>query len=240
MKVKGSLTSADDFDPSFLPAEFYHRDDYVLEASSLAEGRMMEFRMRSEGRAATSIDDFLALIDGESGRVVAANDDFAGRSNNAGLRFMPIPGKSYLLRASSAVERDLGRYILSAESLSPTKSSALATISLGGTAKGKIGISSEIDDRYYTFKRDYLLAPVEEGTKVFATMESSRFDAYLIVIDASDLSVVTEGDSGGLSGGVDNARVSFAPRAGHRYLIRCTSYDPRQWGAYTLVTGVEP
>jgi hypothetical protein len=51
---------------------------------------------------------------------------------------------------------------------------------------------------------------------------------------------VTEADSGGPVGGRDNARATFTPRAGHRYLIRATTYDPRQRGAFTLATGLAP
>ncbi len=75
---------------------------------------------------------------------------------------------------------------------------------------------------------------------MFVTLASTKFDAYLIVLDASDLSPVEEGDVGGPAGGRDNARLEFTPTAGHQYLIRATTYDPNEKGPFTLVTGVAP
>ena len=78
------------------------------------------------------------------------------------------------------------------------------------------------------------------GQEVFVTLSSVKFDAYLIVLDASDLTVVAEGDVGGPPGGRDNARTSFVPKAGRRYLVRPTTYDPNEKGAFSLSTGLVP
>jgi len=235
----GTLSAADDLDPFSLPASYF-KDDFLLDCSAVPAGGVVELRMRSKGRAAVGIDDFLAVIDAESGRVIGGNDDFAGKTNDAGLRFIPVPGKSYLLRASSAVERDSGSYTLSGGAPVVGATTPLAVIGIGASAAGKLAASSELDERYFTFKRDYLLAPAVAGREIFVTLAAAKFDAYLIVLDASDLSVVTEADSGGPAGGRDNARATFTPRAGHRYLIRATTYDPRQRGAFTLATGLAP
>jgi antitoxin (DNA-binding transcriptional repressor) of toxin-antitoxin stability system len=238
--VAGSLTADDPFDPFFQPGGFFHKDDFRLLTDAVPAGSMLEIRMKSKGSAARGIDDFISLIDAESGRLVAANDNFAGRSNDAGLRFMPVPGKSYLLRASSGEERDLGRYTLSSRVLSTAGKSLLGSLAPGATVKGKLSAASEIDERYLTFKRDHLLDPVEAGEEVVLTLSSTKFDAYLIVLDASDLTLVTEADSGGPAGGRDNARASFVAAPGRRYLVRATTYDPREKGAYVLSAGLAP
>jgi hypothetical protein len=196
--------------------------------------------MDSKGSAAKGIDDFLVLLDGESGRMIAGNDNFTGRTNNSGLRFIPVPGKSYRLRATSGVERDVGNYKLTASLPVPTTRTALVNLGSGGGFSGKLSVASELDDRYFTFKRDFLLTPANPGQEYFVTLSSAAFDAYLIVLDASDLTVVTEADGGGLVGGRDNARATFTAQAGRRYLVRATTYEPGERGAYQLEAGQVP
>jgi hypothetical protein len=238
-KITGTLDSSDALDPSF-PGQSYFKDDYRFQAP-VAGGGMVEVRMTSKGKPVRAIDDFLSLIDAESGRVLAANDNFAGKSNDAGLRFFPVPGKSYLLRASSAEEDDFGTYQLSGSTpVTGTKKSAFGSIGIGASVTGKLAASSELDQSYFTFKRDYLLAPVSTEQTVEATLAAARFDAYLIVLDASDLSIVAEGDVGGPAGGRDNARVEFIARPGRRYLIRATTYSEREVGSFTLTTAAIP
>jgi hypothetical protein len=239
--VGGTLSTGDLADPFFLPGTTYFKDDYLLDFSALTPGKLVELRMTSKGSAAKGIDDFLSLIDAESGRLIAGNDNFAGKKNDAGLRFMPVPGKAYLLRASSSEERDTGIYQLTATS--PTagaQKSTVGAIGIGGAASGKLSAASEIDERYFTFKYDYLLNEVAADQDVVVTLESAKFDAYLMVLDASDLTVVTEGDVGGPAGGRDNAKAEFTARAGRRYLIRATTYDRLEKGAYILKTSAAP
>lgn len=236
----GSLATSDPFDPLSIPAGSFFSDDYRLDTSAVPAGRVVEVRMDSKGSAAKGIDDFLALLDAESGRIIAGNDNFSGKTNNSGLRFIPVPGKSYRLRATSGVERDVGSYTLASLLPDTTAKTALGNLGSGGVASGKLSVGSELDERYETFKRDFLLTPANPGEEYFVTLSSAKFDAYLIVLDASDLTVVTEADVGGPAGGRDNARATFTARAGHRYLLRATTYDPREKGAYTLEAGQVP
>ncbi len=239
--IKGSLSVADTPDPFFLPGSTFFKDDYRLNSPSFPEGGLVEILTKSKGSAAKGIDDFLALIDAESGRLVAGSDDFAGKANDAGLRFIPTPGKFYLLRTSSSVEEDIGLYTLTAATpVTSGKKAAISEIAPGASASGKLSAASELDEVYLTFKRDYLLTGATPGQKLFVTLSSTKFDAYLIVLDASDLSPVKEGDVGGPSGGRDNARLEFTPEANRRYLIRATTFDPKEKGPFTLVTGVAP
>jgi secreted trypsin-like serine protease len=241
-KALAGMLSANDLpDPFFLPGATYYKDDYLLDPSTLTPGKLLEFRMTSKGNAAKGIDDFLGLIDGESGRLVAGNDNFAGKANDAGLRFIPVPGKTYVLRASASEERDTGSYQLAATSpTAEAKKSNVGAIVVGGSASGKLSAASELDERYFTFKYDYLLSQVAADQEVAVTLESTKFDAYLVVLDASDLTVVTEGDGGGPSGGRDNAKAVFTARAGRHYLIRATTYDTLEKGAYVLKTSAAP
>ena len=238
--ASGALASSDPFDPLSVPAGSYFSDDFRLDTSAVPAGRVVEVRMDSKGSAAKGIDDFLVLLDGESGRLIAGNDNFTGKTNNSGLRFIPVPGKSYRLRATSGGELDVGNYKLTASLPVPTAKTALANLGSGGKGSGKLGAASELDDRYFTFKRDFLLTPANPGEEYFVTLSSTKFDAYLIVLDASDLTVVTEADGGGPAGGRDNARATFTARPGHHYLLRASTYDPGERGAYTLEAGQAP
>lgn len=236
----GSLTATDAFDPLSLPAGSFFSDDFRLDTSAVPAGRVVELRMNSKGSAARGIDDFLTLIDGESGRIIAGNDNFTGRTNNSGLRFIPLPGKSYRVRASSGVERDAGSYTLSASLSVPSAKTPLGNLGGGGSASGKLAVSSELDDRYFTFKRDFLLTPPAAGVEYAVTLSSTKFDAYLVVLDASDLTVVTEADGGGPSKGYDDARATFTALPGRRYLLRATTYATGERGAFTLEAGPLP
>jgi secreted trypsin-like serine protease len=238
--ISGALATSDPFDPLSVPAGSYYSDDFRLDTSAVTAGRVVEIRMDSKGSAAKGIDDFLALLDAESGRIIAGNDNFSGKTNNSGLRFIPVPGKAYRLRATSGGELDVGNYKLTASLPVPTAKTALVNLGSGGSGSGKLGAASELDDRYFTFKRDFLLTPANPGEEYFVTLSSSAFDAYLIVLDASDLTVVTEADGGGPAGGRDNARATFTARPGHRYLLRASTYDPGERGAYTLEAGQVP
>lgn len=232
--LKGSLSTTDPADPLLQPGPVYYKDDFVLDASLLPGGQLVELKMKSKGRGAAGVDDFLALIDMESGRVLAGNDDFIGKSNDAGLRFLPTPGRSYLLRLSSATPEDTGAYTLSAGVPKLTVKTPVATIAPGATVVGKLSSGSELDERGYTAKRDYLLESRPGGEEIVLTLASTKFDAVLVVFDAGDLSVVSQGDGGGPAGGVHNARATFTTRTGHRYLIRVTTYEEREAGPYTL------
>ena len=234
--LKASLTAADPFDPFFEPGGSYYKDDYQLDTSAVPTESIVEIAMKSKGSAATGIDDFVGLIDGESGKLITGNDNLAGKSNDAALRFMPVPGKSYTVRCSSSVPRDVGSYTLSAIVPKLTVKTPLALIGASQSVTGKLAAASELDDHYFTAKRDYLLQGETTGQAVVVTLASAKFDAYLIILDAADLSVVIEGDTGGPAGGVNNALASFVPEAGHRYIIRATTYDERESGAYVLST----
>ena len=135
---------------------------------------------------------------------------------------------------------DTGAYTLTAGVPKLTVKTPLATIVVGGSAVGKLSSASEIDERNFTAKRDYLLQSLPGDQEIVLTLASTKFDAVLIVLDAADLSVVTQGDGGGPAGGIHNARATFTTKQGHRYLIRATTYEEGEAGNYTLTTAPVP
>lgn len=237
--VKGRLVAEDPFDPFFLPSGEYLKDDYRLMLPGEAVGKLLELHMKSSGRGAAGVDSALELIDAESGRLLIGSDSFTQRTADAGLRFLPVPGKAYTLRASSSVENDIGSYTASAALPKLSPKTALATLALGASAKGKLSKGSELDEHYFVAKRDYLLDAVAADTPVFVTLESTQFDAYLLVLDATTLHTVKEADGGGPAGGIHNARAEFTAEAGKRYLLRAMTYEQGESGAYTITTGAQ-
>ena len=237
--LKGSLAVGDAYDPLFLPGGEYLKDDFALDFSPIPSATLIEIAMNSKaGRA--GIDDFLSLIDTESGRVVAWNDNRSRKSNNSVLRFAPVPGKSYLVRATSSPENDTGNYSLLGGIPKITPKTPVAPLGFGAVVSGKLSAASELDEARGAAKRDYLLAPVAVGSEVEVTLESSRFDAYISILDAADLSAAAEGDGGGPAGGLHNARATFSAEPGRRYLVRVTTYEPNEAGPYILKTSTTP
>jgi hypothetical protein len=238
--LKGSLAVGDAYDPLFLPGGEYLKDDFGLDFSSIPSEQLIELAMNSKGAGLAGIDDFLSLIDAESGKLVGANDNRSRKSNNSVLRFAPVPGKSYLVRATSSPENDTGNYSLLGSMPKVTPKTPVVPLAMGATVSGKLSAGSEIDETRVTAKRDYLLASLPVGTGVGVTLESTRFDAYIVILDASDLGIVTEGDGGGPAGGIHNARATFVTEPGHRYLVRITTYEEAEVGPYILKTFATP
>lgn len=236
----GSLATSDPYDPNFQPGgEFFH-DDYLLDIFPGYARFGKELRMRSTGATAWGIDDSLSLIDGETGRLVSVNDNFVGKSNDAGLRFFPVPGKPYIVRASSAVRRDIGRYTITMIEPPLGFESPLAVVHPGHTPSAHLTATSELDESRGTFKRDFLLDRVSGGETVTVTLTSRKFDAYLMILDAADLTVIHQADTGGPASGRGDARVQFVFQPERQYLIRATTRSPREKGAYTLIVDSGP
>lgn len=238
--LKGSLVVGDAYDPLFLPGGEYLKDDFGLNFASIPQGTLIEIAMNSKGAGRAGIDDFLSLIDAESGKLVAANDNRSRKVNNSVLRFAPVPGKSYMVRTSSSPENDTGNYSLLGSMPKVTPKTPVAPLAIGATLAGKLSAASELDESRGTAKRDYLLADLPAGTEVAVTMESTPVDAYIVILDASDLSIVGGGDGGGPAGGLHNARATLVAESGHRYIVRATTYEPDEAGPYVLKAFTTP
>jgi subtilisin family serine protease len=81
-----------------------------------------------------------------------------------------------------------------------------------------------------SYKDDYLYRSSTTGT-VQLNMNSSQFDTYLQVVNASTGQVVAYDDD---SGPGVNSQVSFTATAGTSYLVRATSYSAYATGTYDL------
>lgn len=108
-----------------------------------------------------------------------------------------------------------------------------ATASTANTLFGSLDYSDEIDwnQAYsYAYRDDYLLSGLNNQT-VQINLDSSEFDAYLELIDASTGTIIAADDD---SGGGSNAQLNFTAQAGGQYFIRATSFYDYQIGSYSL------
>src|SRR5690606_12663733 len=99
--VDGSLSSADAYNPFFLPGESLRHDQYRLDLSGVTAGVPVEVTMSST-LSRTALDEVLMLVDAETGRWFGiGNDDrrvpnqFSTTNPNEVIHFLPIPGVHY-------------------------------------------------------------------------------------------------------------------------------------------------
>jgi endonuclease/exonuclease/phosphatase family metal-dependent hydrolase len=84
------------------------------------------------------------------------------------------------------------------------------------------------------YKDDYRLTGVSAGQVIQIDLNSSAFDAYLQLVNASTGAVITFNDD--LSRSTQNSRISFTVQSGVTYLVRVTSYDSAATGSYSVIT----
>jgi subtilisin family serine protease len=104
------------------------------------------------------------------------------------------------------------------------------------TAYGSLDFSDYFNPtRLYAFKDDFLFSSATSET-IQINLDSSDFDAYLQLVDASTGRVLAYDDD---SGSGTNAQLNFTVEAGGRYLIRATSYRSYEVGRYSLTTQID-
>lgn len=215
----GTLSAGDPADPLWLP-KVYYSDDHRL-----AAGLVERIRVNLDSGA---FDAYLYIVDAETGRPVMEDDD-SGGGLNASAAFRPVPGVSYIVRATSASSLKTGSYTLS------TQFEPLPTIIVPTTRSESLTTSDEEDPNWPGYyKDDYELINVVPGQVVTVTLNSNAFDAYLYLVNAVDGSILDENDDGFEMG--TNSEIVFTVEAGMTYILRASSLDPGDTGNYTLTT----
>lgn len=233
--INASLSaSTDEVNPWFQPGETIVKDDYALNFSSLTAGQLVELRMTGFSLA----DEMLMIINAETGQWVGVGDDWAANNNDARVHFLPIPGVRYIARATaySATTGNQAYSFSATTTMSATVSSLLVPQSV--LAAG-LATSDRFDAGTKTYFDDYLLAAQAAGTRVRIRLNSTAFDTYLEIVEASSLRVIEVNDDL-TSGDLNNSGLDFTVRAGERYFIRVSSYDELDTGAYTLTSSLSP
>lgn len=105
--VSGELTVFDPPDPDFLPW-IYRYDIWLL--TDTQAGRPVTVNLTSD-----VMDVQLYLYDANTGMFLAEHDDISDTNTNARLVFTPLPGRTYFIMATTAIEGQTGPYWISVE-----------------------------------------------------------------------------------------------------------------------------
>lgn len=106
-------------------------------------------------------------------------------------------------------------------------------IGVGDSIVGDLSFSDSIDlGTYYT--DEFVITNVIPGQQIQINLDSSRFDAFLEVVDSAGAIVASDNDSGFGT----NAQLSFTATAGVDYTIKASSAYAFETGDYTLSTSL--
>lgn len=160
------------------------------------------------------------------------NNNGAGGTDSKLTVELPDDG-AYHIHVSSATQGGIGRYTLLVErGAEPLEVAPPMPISPGETLEGRLWSTDteEADGSY----RDTWIFRGGVGETYVVTLHSEDFDAYLHVgqMTGGEWNVL-ETDDDGAGEGTD-AQVSITLPVNGEYLIRATSYEGGQTGAYTL------
>ncbi|MGB3299442.1 MAG: S8 family peptidase [Phormidesmis sp.] len=101
---------------------------------------------------------------------------------------------------------------------------------------GDLSFSDSLNPtRLDAFKDDYLFS-TQRDEIVQLNLDSSVFDTYLQLVDASTDELLVSDDDGGQG---SNSQISFTAEAGRQYLIRATSYYSYAIGSYSLTSHID-
>ncbi len=194
---------------------------------------LYQFTMPSPGVANTvmtssQVSGFLTLTD-SSGNVLRSDQD--SYSPNDPFIVQYLPAGAYQLWARDAANAVGGQYLMSllgALGPRPPFCGPIGPLALGDNASGNLTITScqYIDNTF----ADMYQVTLAAGATIDLRLNSSAFDAYLILLDAKGNLVAQDDDSGGGT----NSRVIQQLDAGTYYVLAKQFANYYPYGAYTL------
>lgn len=202
-------------------------DTYPLTGT---QGQQLDIRLSS-----TAFDPYVAIT-GPNGFREFNDDDVQGNSRNARLIVaLPAAGQ-YTVHVTSYQPGESGAYRLE---INPTDqvaansglagaAGAQGDLSLGQTMQGELA-QGDATLRSGEFVDTYRFAG-EAGQRVSIEMQSTAFDAYLMLVAPSG---AQEDNDDGVQG-QPNARLETVLTESGQYAIAATSYRPGETGAYTV------
>ncbi len=186
-------------------------------------------------------DDFDAnlLIADASGKSLAQNDDGGGQCN-ARLTFVAPATGTYRLYANSSAQSELGAYRLSL-ARGPARVAADTVCKGFGRVAGMIEVGQTIsgsltsDDPAFSGDSTYFqrwILPVRANQSFTVDLESSDFDAYVLLTRGRGDKLV-ESDDGGRA---CNARIVYTAQDDHplRVIVNTAPRPPKQTGSFIL------
>lgn len=214
----GTLATTDEVD-SFFPGATYYKDDFAFTAASSA--------VVSVTMGSSAFDPGFSIINAETGELAMIGTGV--RSVGTALQsFVPRQGVTYYLRASSNLSGQTGAYTL--------KTAATPTVSPGGSRIGALAATDGVDSfyapSYSYYADDFILTEAAPGVAVTVVVSSSIIDNTLEILDAgTGESLATDDDPDDAMG---DSFITLTPRAGHSYVLRVSSYEEQETGAYTI------
>ncbi|MGM0516084.1 MAG: PPC domain-containing protein [Pseudomonadota bacterium] len=179
---------------------------------TVSEPSLLDATMRSD-----DVDSILVITD-EQGRVRAEDDD-SGGNLDARVLVNLEPG-DYTLWASGYAENGVGPFRLETQ---------LVPASDVTVHKERLSSTDPVDERRQTPSREHLFE-VEDRSQFVLELQSTAFDAYLVLEDDSG-NVVAENDD--FADYTTDARIARELATG-TYRAIATSYAPQESGEYTL------
>lgn len=196
-------------------------------------GEQIDLRLRS-----TAFDPYL-FVNGPNDFAVANDDDDSGQDGTNSRLVVTLPADGeYRVYATSYQPGEAGAYSLSAAQATG-EAATTSTASTGGRPSFETGIDfsgdlsasdETLDNGKYADAYTFL---GRRGDRISVTLESSAFDAYLMMIGPDDNLI--ENDDG--PDGSTNSRIDLTLPADGEYTIGVTSYNAGETGAYRFTAG---
>lgn len=179
--------------------------------------------------SSTAVDAWLELYDA-NGNPLAFNDDRDGSTSNAQLNVF-APSGNYFVAGTSFNANELGAYTLSSASITGNVNCGEYWVVPGVIINGTVA-NTDCDFGGY-FTDEYLVA-LRPGQTLTVRLESTAFDAYLQLYNASG-NLVAENDDG--AGGTNSLLVYTYPASSTGatfFFIDASTYDTGETGSYAL------
>jgi hypothetical protein len=201
------------------PVDYY---SFTLAADSLVLAVM----------TSSEVDGYLTLYDA-NGNVVRNDDNTYG--SNDPLIVQYLPAGTYKLAARDASATVGGLYEVDLRTVTgprPPLCAPRATVAAGATVTGVITYTGcQYTDNTFA---DLYQINLTADAALDLRLNSSEFDAYMVLLDSKG-AVIDEDDD---SGGGTNARITRNVAAGTYYIVVKPFGDYTSHGAYTLITNV--
>jgi len=223
-QIDAQLSQGDPIDTISSHRSLIHYADKLL-LDGFAPGELVSVELES-----SSFDTVLRILDAQSGRIIAADDD-GGAGTNSRLYIAYCESAPLILQATSFAPGATGSYRLTLSDQLPADTLG---ISKGQSRTGALSTSDPTDEFFegIYYKDDYILQGATPGEQITVTMESSSVDAFLTVIDPNGNELLYRNDD--ISGSNLNARISFTTEDCATYILRATSATESETGSYTI------
>jgi hypothetical protein len=176
----------------------------------------------------SQVDGYLTLID-STGKVLRTDDNSYGSSDPLIVQY--LPAGTYNLAARDASSTVGGLYEVDVRTTlgpRPPFCTPKSTVALGSTVTGSVSFAS---CQYIDTFADIYQVSLTSDTSIDVRLNSSDFDAYLVLLDAKGNVVDQDDDSGGNT----DARITAPLAAGVYYIVAKPSGGFTAHGNYSLI-----